>query len=440
MMSQALAEHGSQRLQPKPPRLRSACNQCNAAKVKCTGEREGCSRCKTLHTECIYTESRVGKVQGLRSKRKKLELQQSASRVSSVDRDQTDVTVTNPSTTQSPKRHAPNSPEQNHQQWSESWVSPETWTYDVQMLDGALSNFSDILEDATLGSPANTSGGPGDLVSNEHVGTTSDVGAMGYTLGFPNDRTSSISSSSGISSAATQSIRNRNSISSPSMPTIAPDPTRGLPTPNSCPVTTPPQAKRPRRDPELDPEPPEQNFAKLDSRCVLACAHILATLENYLLSELKALDLILEAIRKATIELKKLVQLQQQSRCDRCIILFTAIMFQVIELLEVGSRPLPESEEDFPGGFAAGMQTHFVPALGFGAFSPTAEEQRAWRSQLVRREYRHVSEILSSVTVLARLGPRGASLAPEMVEQRTKCLMNLERKLKDLCENQCGDL
>lgn len=400
----------------------------------------------------------MGKVQGLRSKRKKLELQQSGSRVSSVDRDQADANVANPSISQSPKRHAPSSPEQNPQSWSESWVPSETWTYDVQMLDGALSNFSDILEDATLGSPANTNGGSAELVANEHVGTTGDVSAMGYALGFSNDRTSSISSSSVTSSAAPQSIhRSRNSISSPSITTIAPDAARGLLTPNStsnsCPATTttPPRAKRPRLDPpeqpqpHPEPEPPEQNFAKLDSKCVLACAHILATLENYLLSELRALDLILEAIRRATTELQKLVRLQQQSRCDRCIVLFTAVMFQVIALLEAGSKPLPNSNPDGDGdededGLLAGMHTHFVPALGFGAFSPTAEEQRSWRAQLVRREYRHVSEILSSVTVLARLGPRGASLAPEMVEQRTKCLMNLERKLKELCERECGEL
>ncbi|KAJ4391000.1 hypothetical protein N0V93_004599 [Gnomoniopsis smithogilvyi] len=62
--------------QPKPPRLRSACNQCNSSKVKCTGERRGCARCNTLRTECVYEESRVGKVQSSRSKLKKKDAQQ----------------------------------------------------------------------------------------------------------------------------------------------------------------------------------------------------------------------------------------------------------------------------------------------------------------------------------------------------------------------------
>ncbi|KAF2789635.1 hypothetical protein K505DRAFT_378094, partial [Melanomma pulvis-pyrius CBS 109.77] len=59
--------------QPKPPKLRSACNQCNAAKVKCSGDRRGCTRCVGLNVECIYLESRVGKVQGVRAKRKKFQ-------------------------------------------------------------------------------------------------------------------------------------------------------------------------------------------------------------------------------------------------------------------------------------------------------------------------------------------------------------------------------
>ncbi|KAI0172952.1 hypothetical protein GGR52DRAFT_572762 [Hypoxylon sp. FL1284] len=441
-MSQVSTSHGPQKSQPKPPRLRTACNQCNAAKVKCTGERDGCIRCKTLRTECIYTESRVGKVRGLRTKRKESEPQQTTSGVSPVDPDLPDSVVANPSITQSPKRRAPSSPDQNPQPWPESWAPPEPWTYDVQMLDGSMPNFNDILQGATLGSPAYTAESSGEPGASECAATGSSLGTVGYDLGFSSDKPSSLSNHSVMSSAGTQPSLGQDSVSSPPAATTASDPTKDILTPNlSRPVANPPQVKRPRQnpEPELDTEPREPNYTKLDSKCVLASAHILATLENYLLSELRALDLILEAIRKATIELKKLVQLQQQSRCSRCILLFTAIMFQVVELLEVGSRPLPDSEDDFPGGFLAGMQTHFVPALGFGAFSPNAEEQRSWRSQLVRREYRHVSEILSSVMVLARLGPRGASPAPEMVAQRTMCLMNLERKLKDLCKKEFGD-
>ncbi|KAL2803414.1 hypothetical protein BJX63DRAFT_440101 [Aspergillus granulosus] len=52
----------------RPPKLRSACNECHAAKVRCSGEKTGCQRCGNLHLTCIFSISRIGKVPGKRSK------------------------------------------------------------------------------------------------------------------------------------------------------------------------------------------------------------------------------------------------------------------------------------------------------------------------------------------------------------------------------------
>ncbi|KAF2122853.1 hypothetical protein BDV96DRAFT_593336 [Lophiotrema nucula] len=41
--------------------------------VKCTGERSGCERCQMLQTPCIYMESRVGKVAGVRARKRSLQ-------------------------------------------------------------------------------------------------------------------------------------------------------------------------------------------------------------------------------------------------------------------------------------------------------------------------------------------------------------------------------
>lgn len=40
--------------------------------VRCSGEQTGCNRCQSLRCECIYEESRVGKVQGNRGRRRKI--------------------------------------------------------------------------------------------------------------------------------------------------------------------------------------------------------------------------------------------------------------------------------------------------------------------------------------------------------------------------------
>ncbi|KAJ0413091.1 hypothetical protein BJY00DRAFT_322517 [Aspergillus carlsbadensis] len=52
----------------RPPKLRSACNECHAAKVRCSGEKTGCQRCGNLHLKCAFSISRIGKVPGKRSK------------------------------------------------------------------------------------------------------------------------------------------------------------------------------------------------------------------------------------------------------------------------------------------------------------------------------------------------------------------------------------
>lgn len=171
------------------------------------------------------------------------------------------------------------------------------------------------------------------------------------------------------------------------------------------------------------------DMARLDSECVMVCTHIIAVLENYLLCEPKTLYLVLEPTRKATAELKNLVQLQQESRCDRCISLFTIILSQMIDLLEAGARPPPESEAGLPAGrFLSGMQSN----LGFSAFSFTADEQRGWQSRIVRKEYHNVAEVVSTVMQMARFGQRGTVVNPTMAEQRTKPLAELKQRLARL--------
>ncbi|KAJ5266582.1 hypothetical protein N7478_009390 [Penicillium angulare] len=45
----------------KPLRLRAACNQCYAAKLRCSGEKEGCDRCRRNGLSCEYQVSMVGR-------------------------------------------------------------------------------------------------------------------------------------------------------------------------------------------------------------------------------------------------------------------------------------------------------------------------------------------------------------------------------------------
>ncbi|KAH8888275.1 hypothetical protein GQ53DRAFT_843658 [Thozetella sp. PMI_491] len=451
-MSQLPAAKDSTRLHGKPPRLRSACNQCYSAKVKCSGERDGCGRCKALRTECIYTESRVGKVPGVRSKKKNSEKEphRVASNAPPVDGGSIDVFVD--LLTRSPKSHALNTPQPDLGPWSQAWVRSEEWVSDVPGLDATLSNFSGIL-----------AGTPNDehrLIDHHDVDPARyHTGSMG-DLSPPSVADSSTRSGSIVASSVRRppASTNRPGHPSPAHGSIPLD-IGGtiLPTPPSVGAGTPSTRGTKRRrqaadepdleldseaesEPYLEPDLEErtsvQTSAKLDSRCVLVCTHILATLENYLLSELKTLDLILEVTRKAAAELQNLIRIQEQSCGDRCILLFGIILAQMIDLLEAGAKSVDENSADVLGsGVLASLPASFVSSMAFSAFSLSAE-QRSWQSRLIRREYHHVGAILSSVIGLARRGPQGASSTAETVEQRTQYLTRLERKLKDLEERE----
>ncbi|KAJ4357170.1 uncharacterized protein N0V89_001745 [Didymosphaeria variabile] len=302
------------------------------------------------------------------------------------------------------------------------------WSDDMLNLDDHL-NFEDMLEDSTVTSPKNTSSASDFTCSSAQ--TTEHAQSPSFRLGVSNDLLPFIPDHR-TDHAGQQN--HQDSISIPSPTGITSDAQGLILTPTSQVDPTYSRMAPARR--RTIPETPQQNFSKLDSRCVLACTQILVTLENYLFSELRALDLILATVSKAVDDLKKLVELQQQSRCDRCIILFTTVMLQVIALLEAGSNSATDHELDAVDDIIYGTQPRPGPSLHFGAFLPTSEEQRSWRSRIITREYRHVGEILSGVMVLARLGPRGSSTDPTAVDSRLKCLGNIEQRLKEMAAKE----
>ena len=177
--------------------------------------------------------------------------------------------------------------------------------------------------------------------------------------------------------------------------------------------------------------------ASVDSQCILACTQIIANLENYIITDLKALDIILGIIKKAVDTLNKLINVQQDSRSFRCQALFGVIMYQIIELLEAGcagflvehtngaTQGLDKLDSIGTGGY--------LPSLGFGTFQIDAEDQRSWRAQIVLKELRQSSEILQKIVSLARIGHL-RELQEQTGGEREPCYADLERRLKSLCE------
>ena len=312
---------------------------------------------------------------------------------------------------------APDPPQQALCSWPQHWPLSAPWI-DAPMLDDNLVEF-----DAVIGGPTTTSAGHLDA-PYDHESTSPSAAAA-----------SPISSSWLGSNQAC----------------LAPNAATGLPSPRSASLSaqTPP---RPEQTAQMEsgeghktaattanPAPKETRLdrARLDSECVMVCTHIIAVMENYLLCEPKTLYLVLEPIRKATAELRNLIHLQQESRCGRCISLFTVVLSQMIDLLEAGAKPPSESEAGLPAGrFLSGMQSN----IGFSAFSLTADEQRGWQSRIVRKEYHNVAEVVSAVIRMAESGQRGTAVNPAMTEQWTKPLAELKQKLVCLAREKENDM
>lgn len=347
----------------------------------------------------------MGKVQGTRTKRKRFHPEPESttsqhSRETSIngltqlqDRAEgQEVIDLNDASVTSPKRHAPDPLEQTLRDWStsQSWTLTNWDNGDLSM-DIQPTMFDDYINDNS-----NTS------QNNFATPELSDITTI------------------------------TDSTSASGNPRALP----ALPTPVS--VVALPALHVPAK-PKPPPEPTDKEFersmAKIDSRCVLACANIITTLENYLLSELKVLDLILSTVRTVADELRKLIQHQQQSRSDRCMLLFVTIMHQIVTLFEVGTREAFDDQgHEESGNSASDDQSSFMPKLGFGAFSINAEEQKAWKSRIIRRELENTTELLAGVTALCRLGPRGGSTDPADAEERVKCISGIDRRLRVLGE------
>ncbi|CAI6334303.1 unnamed protein product [Periconia digitata] len=409
--------------QPKPPKLRSACNPCNAAKVKCSGELTGCTRCQDFGTKCIYVESRVGKVQGVRARRRRSEQKP----VSSADvpcprtvDNSIRVERSNEAHTESPQASpqrsnaTPNSLDRALHGWSpEPWHS-EIWDDSGLDLSGVNRNFpttsSDFAEsvnavDAMVLSADNSTASfnLASYLDNTHFdGSVTDTG-----VGGPN---SSIAENAQETARSPPTERTLDSFSNPATNTTS----------QQHPASVSAETNRGTRT--------------LESICVLQCTKIVMALENYLLHELKVFDLILGTVRSATDEVTKIIQHQEGSRSDRCIFLLLTIMSQLVALLEIGSRVTQEEEPQNQAGFA-GKPLGSASNFGFSAFDLDPEEQKDWQIRKIRRECQHIRQMLGKITVLAISGAEGIDQTTSLQrEERSACFRGIEYRLKALCE------
>lgn len=379
-------------------KLRAACNLCNAAKVKCTGDRSGCTRCQHLSLQCIYTESRVGKVPGTRAKKNRRPVEHNAADTAdptgpiSVDQ-QPGQTTTTTTTAERPPIHS--NLVNSDLDWMDDFQNP--YENGFGSMDGVT--FESIMSDF-------------DPTDEGRRNTTSSHES---SVASPDENDISQSGESIMPTAgAFHRMTSQNGLSSNEHTRIY-DTTERLPNRTTLPK---PGAGQP-------PTEQKQSYKNVDSHCVLACTEIINNLERYVLAELKALDLCLTIVRPANEDLRRLVDTQKASRNFRCMALFSVIMYQIVELFEVGCAAfilegIGGPEKMLPEWLRSGGTS----GLGLGAFRMGAKEQRAWRTDIVLKDVQQSVEILQSIVTLARLGPRQA--CQDTPDERASCYSELE--------------
>jgi hypothetical protein len=361
-------------------------------------------------------ESKVGKVQGVRTKRKKTEVESVQSDDGTVshsnsatirneddddneerDRNRGELAV---SSLPSPKRRLPDPEDQGPlQPWSPgSW----SWNNDFFPLDGSMTSIY-----------------TGETGLSSTSETTSDQLSSSITPSSIRTSLASVDCNNIGNSTNTSSIQ---SFATPiSISSISQQPSVAVSA-----IPQPPDIMSPQR---------QQALAARNSKCVLALANIVVTLENYIINNLKVLDLIITSVRSVAEEMRKVLQHQRELRSERCMFLSTTIMHQVIELLEAGANDVFERERAEQGHTGASDDfLDFTPKIGFGALSTfNVEEQRAMKINVLRRECQNMEEVLGQLIALAKLGPIASlPLTPAEMDDKAKCFSGLQIRLKEL--------
>ncbi|KAI0382177.1 hypothetical protein F5Y04DRAFT_50310 [Hypomontagnella monticulosa] len=357
----------------RPIKLRSACNQCCAAKVKCSGEKSGCDRCRNAGTQCIYQESRVGKVPGIRAKKRPSGQQNQTQRLQNL------ANVS-----------------------EERYLSPPD--------DATEPNFQEEIHNGnTEWSITDWDIPPSDTITMTPPDNPSDL-----QVAQPND----------FEAPANREIDI--SIDPSIQELLAPNPTLNSPTWQAEDISCTPQLQvslglRPRTE--------------VDSQCCLECCQIINDLETYIMADLKVFKIILGIVQNATSKLAQLIRLQRGSRNLRCMMLFTTLMYQILELLEVGLCAIAADKDKPRTRILAGGT-----AFEYEGVSVDVEEQSVLRKQTLLKEVKQATEVLGMLTILATAGPNSEpGIGPVSAQGKAggECQIDLECRFKDLAL-RCG--
>ncbi|DAA72991.1 TPA_exp: Uncharacterized protein A8136_4916 [Trichophyton benhamiae CBS 112371] len=462
----------------KPVRWRSACNQCHAAKVRCSGERTGCTRCSNLQYECVYAVSRVGKVPGIRARANKPSRANSAEKTVQTPRSEsamvlpqdaegdTDAQTTTQTTATEPDEpnsrpefgdkpnaadagqffdaNTPKSPVGMYADWTNPSTDKSLNPFDSAELFILPSQLMSSEHDPSRSSRCHSQAA-GDSHTQSPVHTTPYIDAGMLPLDLPDlpdldlpDLDLHIhdfhpmdlpicSLETPAPTPATPSTKKRRSVHL--------DPSRSYPSRSAFQYTE--NVPVTECDSEFTSGRLRQQQYNYRSWTILSCNRIVEFLEHHIQRGVIALDVVMHTNKVTLAEISRLLSQGAHKERSNCAMLLLIAIEQIVTLFErsVGQDP-SDSDRASVIGSMGGLTNigackslsrgnsggNVLPNLRFGSFQISQDEQLELRSYLLQRELQRCLQVLTTLRDSITLEPNPCTKLEERVGKLSSTL------------------
>ncbi|KAL8818640.1 MAG: hypothetical protein Q9191_007898 [Dirinaria sp. TL-2023a] len=365
---------------PKAAKLRAACNQCHASKVRCSGEKSGCLRCQNLDYECVYSISRAGRTPGTRNKNKRVR------------------TANEPSGSDSPASRSDSLDEPAMPMTRDSSVS---FLHSDSFIDWVdMGDPGDIFQPSTLDGDKDTFKTSHDLMTTNvsqpagvqdplHDLLTASPSAFNLDVlqldQLSDTGRNQVNGSSSGSSSSPSSVSRPSTQKKPQRPQLQSRHSAGPTVANpKAPIPVPFMTNQ-----TSSPSP-------VNRQCIQACSKVMEYLDRVAQKDTLPLDEVMHVNKTFISAISRIMALDKSEKSVCCPPLIAIAMDQMISLFEsVFFKNRPTAEYPSKTDVAAA-----APQLRLGSFQIDAEEHAEMRAYIVCRELRKCKQTLESLAAM----------------------------------------
>ncbi|GAB1317423.1 Fungal zn(2)-Cys(6) binuclear cluster domain-containing protein [Madurella fahalii] len=389
----------------KAPRMRTACTQCHAAKIRCSGEKTGCQRCTTLSLHCEYVVSMVGRTP--KRQRKTSEARSNGQQTSSLEARPPEASLATPpypsshasvsetpTTTANPSRDGSLDISQTIFAAGQTLPQPD---FNDQNLFDCLNDDSWVTGGAacTTGLDDGTGFGEATGFEIESFPLPSDLQVLGATSG-PSFLKMGLSQPPSLSSAIPGFF--------PMSPRSPGQSVTGLPSTQT-----------------------NQDWGQ--HAHVVALCKMIRLLENHVQAKSTPVDEVMKLSQACIRDITKISSKKEYMQCRSCPALISTIMELIVTLYEDTTRNQVQEPESTA---SPGLSKPSGPLLHFGVFELDPEEQTAIRNRIIRKE---AQECVQIIQVLKRLlGGETPTAGRETLQSRAlaEWCEGMEKRMNEL--------